>query len=154
MIYFNKHHQQFCASSSSSRGCDVESGSCITLNGWARIRQPPCQALVHSEQTLNSIWMAVYGTGCLHHIHRTPWKPCPIYALMTERGQLQSGDGSAGPRSVWKAPFQVEGRLHHQKKCRREVPSRHPMLHLWPAHLAALVPTLLASQSSRYKGVS
>ena len=58
----------------------------------------------------------VYGlrSVLLHHIHRVPWRPCPIYALMTERGQLQSGDGSAGPRRVWEAPFQVEGRPHHQ----------------------------------------
>ena len=40
---------------------------------------------------------------------------CPIYALMTKRGQLQSGDGSAGPRRVWEDPFQVEERPHHQK---------------------------------------
>ena len=51
----------------------------------------------------------------LHHIHTTLWKPCPIYALMNERGQLQSGDGSAGPRRVWKAPLQVEKRPYHQK---------------------------------------
>ena len=43
------------------------------------------------------------------------WKPCPIYALMTERGQLQYEDGSAGPRRVWEAPFKVEGRPHYQK---------------------------------------
>ena len=55
---------------SSSCGCDVASGiSSITLNGWARIRQPPCQALVHSEQTPNRIWMAVYGTGCYNMVY-------------------------------------------------------------------------------------
>ena len=68
--------------------------------------------------------MAVYGTECynirslrsvLHYIDKTPWKPCPIYTLMIERGQLQSGDGSAGPRRVGEAPFQVEGRPHYQK---------------------------------------
>ena len=35
-----------------------------------------------------------------------------------------------------------------KKECRREVPSRHPMLHLRSAHLAALVPSSLASPSS------
>ena len=43
--------------------CDVASRSSTALNGWARIRQPPCQALVHGEQTPNPIWTAVYGTG-------------------------------------------------------------------------------------------
>ena len=53
---------------SSSCGCDVAWGSSITLNGWARIRQPPCQAFVHSEQTPNPIWMAVYGTRCYNMV--------------------------------------------------------------------------------------
>ena len=28
----------------------------------------PCQALFHSEQTSNPIWMAVYGTGCCNMV--------------------------------------------------------------------------------------
>ena len=35
-----------------------------------------------------------------------------------------------------------------KNECRREVPSRHPMLHLWSAHLAALLPSSLTSLSS------
>ena len=53
----------------SSCGCDVASRSSIILNGWARIRQPPCQALVHSELTPNPIWMAVYGTRCYDMVY-------------------------------------------------------------------------------------
>ena len=54
---------------SSSCGCDVASGSSITPNGWARIRQqPPSQAPVHCEQTSNPIWIAVYGTGCYNMV--------------------------------------------------------------------------------------
>ena len=35
-----------------------------------------------------------------------------------------------------------------KNECRREVPSRHPMLHLWSAHLAALEPSSFASLSN------
>ena len=63
------HHSAICMCtrrkdllSTSSFGCDVALRSNIILNGWASIRQPPCQALVHNEQTPNPIWMAVYGT--------------------------------------------------------------------------------------------
>ena len=35
-----------------------------------------------------------------------------------------------------------------KNECSRDVLSRHPMLHLWSAHLAALVPSSLASFSS------
>ena len=67
---------------------------------------------------------------------------------MTERGRLQSVDGSTGPMRSWEAPFQVKSVYIMKNERRREVPSRHPILHLWSAHLAALVPSSLASLSS------
>ena len=44
----------------------------------------------------------------------------------------------------------VDGRASTSSKneCRREVLSRYPVLHLWSAHLAALVSSSLASMSS------
>ena len=143
-------------SSSSSCGCDVESGSSITLNGWARIGQPPCQALVHSEQTPNSIWMAVYGTGCCNMVivcSSAPHSQDAVEAMphlcIDDRkrpnpvrrrfSRTQAGMGS--PITGKRAPIS-------KTKCRREVPSRHSTLHLRSAHLAALVPSSLASLSS------
>ena len=90
------------------------------------------------------VWSAVCSSA--PHSQDAVQRHSPIYALMTERGQIQSGDSSAGPRRVWEAQFQV-GRAS-KNECRREVPSRHSMLHLWSAHLAALVPSSLASLSS------
>ena len=58
------------------------------------------------------IWSAVCSSA--PHLQDAV-EAMPHYALITERGRLQSGDGSTGPRRVWEAPFQVKGRLHHQK---------------------------------------
>ena len=69
--------------SSFSCECDVASGSSITLNGWARIKQQPCQALVHSEQTPNPIWMAVCGTGCYNMV-------CGLFLCTTFTGRSGS----------------------------------------------------------------
>ena len=96
---------------SSSCGYDVVSRSSIFLNGWARMSQPPCQTLVRSEQTPNSIWMVVYGTRCNDRVcllflcttltdAGEAMPHCSIYALMTERDRLHSGEYSAGPRRV------------------------------------------------------
>ena len=146
-------------SSFSSWGCDVVSRNSIFLYGWARIRQPPCQALVRIEQTPNSIWMAICGTRCYNMVcslllctaphsqdavEAMPHlgiddrkRPTPVRRRFS---RTQAGLGSPIP----------DGRASTSSKneCRREVPSRHPMLHPWSAHLAAPVPSSLASLSS------
>ena len=62
-------------------------------------------------------------------------RPTPVRRRFS---RTQAGLGSPIPGG--KAPT--------KKECSREVPYRHPMLHLCSAHLAALVPSSLASLSS------
>ena len=64
-------------------------------------------------------------------------KPTPVWRRFS---RTQAGLGSPIPGG--RAP------ISSKNECRREVPSRHPMLHLWFAHLAALLPSSLASLSS------
>ena len=64
-------------------------------------------------------------------------KPTPVWRRFS---RTQAGLGSPIPGG--------RASTSSKNECRLEVPSRHAMLHLWSAHLAALMPSLLASLSS------
>ena len=124
---------------SSSCGWDVARGSSITLNGWARIRQPPCQVLIHSELSRIPcgwwymgqnvmIWSAVCSSAphSLDAVEAMPHlciddrkRPTPVRRRFS---RTQSGLGSPIPGG--------RASTSSKNECRREVPSRHQMLHL------------------------
>ena len=64
-------------------------------------------------------------------------KPTPVRRRLS---RTQVGLGSPIP--------DVRASTSSKNECGREMPSRHPMLHLWSAHLVAPVPSSLASLSN------
>ena len=110
---------------------------------------------VSTEQTSNPIWMAAQDVAissaiCSSAPHsQNAAEPMPHLRLDDRKrptpvqrrfSRTQAGLGS--PISGRRAS------TSSKNECRQEVSSRHPMLHLWSAHLAALVPSSLASLSS------
>ena len=120
-------------------------------------QQPLCQALVHSEHTPNPFqWqymvhdVIIWSAGCSSAPHLQDAVEAVSNLCLNDRkrptsvrrrfSRSQAGLGSPIPgRRV---------STSSKNECRREVPSRHPMLHRQYAHLAALMPSSLASLSS------